>query len=283
MELNNKESNIFIPGPTPEKEALKRTTTLCFGAHQDDIEIMAYSHIARCFGKEDEWFTGVVVTDGAGSPRTGIYENLSDDEMKNTRAKEQEKAALIGRYSAQFLLSYPSSAVKNPDNKKVSEDIKRIIEECKPETVLTHNPADKHDTHVAVALRTIEAVRMLNPSERPEKIYAMEVWRGLDWLCDKDKTVFDTSDYPNLAAALLGVFDSQITGGKRYDLAALGRRAANATFFESHFVDDTDSMAYSLDITKLCEDESMSCEKFISDHIENFKSEVVSKIRRFGK
>lgn len=282
MQLNNKEAKIFIPDKTPEKEALNKTTNLCFGAHQDDIEIMAYGHIARCFEKSDEWFAGVVVTDGSGSPRAGIYENFSDDEMKKIREKEQEKAAFIGRYSAQFLLSYPSSEVKDPKNEKVSEEIKRIIKECKPKTVLTHNLADKHDTHVAVAVKTIEAIRMLDPGDRPEKVYAMEVWRGLDWLCDKDKTVFDTSKYPNIAAALLGVFDSQITGGKRYDLATIGRREANATFFESHFVDETDSMAYSLDITNLCRDDSMSCEEFIGEYIENFKSEVITRIRRFG-
>jgi len=38
----------------------------------------------------------------------------------------------------------------------------------------------------------------------------------------------------NLQFALLGVFESQIAGGKRYDLALMGRRRANATYFESH-------------------------------------------------
>ena len=35
-------------------------------------------------------------------------------------------------------------------------------------------------------------------------------------------------------AALIGVFDSQIAGGKRHDLAVLGRRRANATYNASH-------------------------------------------------
>ena len=47
----------------------------------------------------------------------------------------------------------------------------------------------------------------------------------------------DVSGRDNLAAAMNGVFDSQIAGGKRYDLATIGRRAANATFFESHATD----------------------------------------------
>ena len=30
---------------------------------------MAYHGVAECFGRKDKWFTGVVVTNGAGSPR----------------------------------------------------------------------------------------------------------------------------------------------------------------------------------------------------------------------
>jgi hypothetical protein len=61
-------------------------------------------------------------------------------------------------------------------------------------------------------------------------VLGCEVWRNLDWLLDEDKQGLPVDDRPNLAAALSGVFDSQISGGKRYDLAVQGRRLANATF-----------------------------------------------------
>ncbi len=41
-------------------------------------------------------------------------------------------------------------------------------------------------------------------------------------LPDEDKVAFDLSAQENLQMALLGVFDSQISGGKRYDLATMG-------------------------------------------------------------
>ena len=63
----------FISDGTEETQALARTTHLCIAAHEDDIEFMAYAPIAECFGKKDKWFCGVVVTDGAGSPRSGLY------------------------------------------------------------------------------------------------------------------------------------------------------------------------------------------------------------------
>ena len=112
-------------------------------------------------------------------------------------------------------------------------------------------------------------------------MYSLEVWRGLDWLNDEDKTVFDTSKHPNLAAALLGVFDSQIAGGKRYDLAALSRRCANATFFASHAVDSSDSLSFGLDITELINDESIRMNDFIGKYIDHFKNEVTERVGRF--
>jgi len=288
MRLINSSAELYIPDGEETKRALERTTILCIAAHQDDIEIMAYSHIAKCFGSSNEWFTGVVITDGGGSPRSGIYKNYSDDEMKKIRITEQKQASDIGKYSAQFQLGYPSSEVKNKNTNNVVDEIINIIEECSPEVILTHNLFDKHDTHVAVALRVIEALRVLkakNKSEIPEiscKVYAMEVWRGLDWISDASKEAFDTSAHPNIAAALLGVFDSQIAGGKRYDLASMGRRAANATFFASHSVDNSDSVSYGIDITELINNPEIKYEDFVNKHISNFQTEVVDKIRRFS-
>ena len=274
------EAQIFIPDGAEERVALQRTTDLCFAAHQDDIEIMAYSPIAKCFNKESDWFTGVVVTDGAGSPRSGLYASFTDEDMKEIRVIEQKTAATIGGYSAMAQLGYPSSAVKDKQNKEVIAEIAELIKTCRPETIYTHNLADKHDTHVAVAVKVIAAVRSLPAEFRPKKVYSLEVWRGLDWVCDEQKAVFDTSKHPNLAAALLGVFDSQIEGGKRYDLAAIGRRCANATFFASHAVDTSDSVSYGMDITDLV-NSGEDLAAFISKYIEDFASEVTGRINHF--
>lgn len=282
MKFNKTQALVFVPDSVDENVAFTRTTDLCIAAHQDDIEIMAYSPTVKCFGKSDKWFTGVIVTDGAGSPRSGVYEKYSDEDMKQIRIEEQKTAATIGKYSAQLLLAYSSKEVKDANNQVLINELAAIIKKASPEIVYTHNLADKHDTHVSVVLRTIAAIRMLPVDKRPKKVYSLEVWRGLDWLCDEDKTVFDTSKHPNLAAALLGVFDSQIAGGKRYDNAALGRRIANATFFASHNTDDVESASYGLDITELVNDETKKPQDFILQYIDNFKNEISERIERFS-
>ena len=84
-------AEIFIPDGLPVELALSRTTHMAISAHQDDIEIMAAGPILDCFQQKDLWFTGVVVTDGRGSPRDNLYKEYTDEEMHIVRFKEQKK------------------------------------------------------------------------------------------------------------------------------------------------------------------------------------------------
>ncbi len=251
MNLSRATSEIFVPSNIPFADALARTTHLCIAAHQDDIEIMAAQPILECLHEADKWFTGVVMTDGRGSPRNGIYAKTTDDEMRLIRLAEQRKAALLGNYSAMIFLDYPSSEVKNANNNAPVEDLLQIIQSSNPTFVYTHNLADKHETHVAVAIRTIKTLRMLDKRKRPKRVIACEVWRSLDWVNDEDKVLMDLSDHLDQQLALLAVFDSQIAGGKRLDLAAMSRRQANATFFYSHDVDVMSGASFGMDLTPL--------------------------------
>ena len=274
----SKNETIFIPDGVTA--AFPRTTHLCVSAHQDDIEFMAYHAIAECFQREDAWFSACVTTDGAGSPRSGIYAKYTNDDMKNIRIKEQNKAAVVGEYAAQIQLGYASSEVKDATNGDVVASLAAVISACQPEVVLTHNLADKHDTHVSVALRVIAAIRSLPAASRPKLLYGMEVWRGLDWMPDSEKVIFDASAHPNLAAALMGVYDSQISGGKRYDAAVIGRRMANATFFESHGTDTMTEAIYAMDMTPLIES-STAPEVFIAERIDSMKTEILNRVAKF--
>ena len=282
MNFHLNSAEIFIPDGQSIESALARTTHLCFSAHQDDIEIMAANPIVECFQQKDKWFTGVVVTDGRGSPRNGLYEQYGDDEMRLVRFKEQRKAAYVGEFAAQVMLDFPSKVVKDASRNEPVDDILEIIRATRPKIVYTHNLADKHDTHVAVALRVIEALRKLEPAERPEKIVGCEVWRALDWMLDSDKLMMDLSDHENLQFALLGVFDSQIAGGKRYDLASMGRRRANATYFESHGVDNTTGLSYGMDMTPLMNDADLDPAEFVGGFMQRFANEVHERVGRMS-
>ena len=282
MKFNLSTAEVFVPDGVPVDQALARTTHLAISAHQDDIEIMAAAPILECFQRDELWFTGVVVTDGRGSPRDDLYKDYSDEAMHTVRYKEQRKAAIIGEYAAQVMLDYPSKVVKDGSNQYPVMDIAALLKASHPEVVYTHNLADKHDTHVAVALRAIMAIRSLPEAERPKKLYGCEVWRDLDWLVDNDKVPFDLSAHENLQMALLGVFDSQICGGKRYDLASMGRRKANATYFESHGVDVTQGLSYGMDLTPLVVNPSKDVFAFMQEYLQRFSQEVEARLKRAG-
>jgi LmbE family N-acetylglucosaminyl deacetylase len=280
MKFKHDTAEIYIPDGIPEDEALTRTTHLCFAAHQDDIEIMAAGPILECFQRDDQWFTGVVVTDGRGSPRNGLYEKYTDEEMRRVRFIEQRKAAYVGEYSAQVMLDYASKVVKDGGNRSPVEDMVVLLKATRPQVIFTHNLADKHETHVAVAVRVITALRALPEDDRPQKVYGCEVWRDLDWMLDEDKITFDLSEKENLQAALLGVFDSQISGGKRYDLASLARRRANATYFASHDVDDATGRSYAMNLTPLVTNPDLDIQEYMQSYIDRFAVEVKKTLTR---
>ena len=282
MKFHFDSAEIFVPDGLSSETALARTTHMAISAHQDDIEIMAAAPIMECFQQTDRWFMGVVMTDGRGSPRDGIYAHFTDEEMHMVRFKEQRKAAIIGEYAAQVLLDYPSKMVKDGQNQQPVEDLVALFRATRPKYVYTHNLADKHDTHVGVALKVIAALRRLPETERPEKLYGCEVWRDLDWMVDSDKVAFNLTEHENLQAALLGVYDSQIAGGKRYDLASLGRRRAHATYFESHGVDLTAGLIYAMDLTPLIVQTDLEIAVFVQEVIQRFALDVADRLTRVG-
>lgn len=284
MKLNLPTAQVFVPDGKPVTDALKRITHLGVGAHQDDLEFMAFHGILECFGNDQKWFGGVTCTNGSGSSRTGAYAKYTDVEMMAVRRAEQNNAAVVGQFGVMIQLDYPSSAVKSSTDPSLKNDLKAILAATNPEVVYTHNPADKHDTHIGVVIAALQAMRELPRDQRPKRVIGCEVWRNLDWLTDSEKVLMDVSGHDNLAAALNGIFDSQIAGGKRYDLATLGRRAANATFFESHATDKSNQVIFGLDLTPLVVDENADIIGYVCGCIERFSADVKSKLgKRLGK
>ncbi|HEY7512879.1 MAG TPA: PIG-L family deacetylase, partial [Vicinamibacteria bacterium] len=179
MKLSRPEAEVFVPDGTPLETGLGRTTHLGVVAHPDDLEILAWPAIRDCFEHGDLWFSGVVVTDGAGSSRTGPYAAFTDEKMRTVRRLEQRKAAMVGEYAAVILLDHASDGVKSPPRREVLDDLSAVLRACRPSVVYTHNLADRHDTHVATALATVEACRALSPDDRPSRLLGGEVWRDL--------------------------------------------------------------------------------------------------------
>lgn len=281
MKFHNADASVFVPDGLAAEDAFRRVTHLGIGAHQDDLEIMAFHGIQKCFTSRDLWFGAVVATDGAGSPRAGEYAAFSDAEMAALRRREQEKAAVLGNYGALVQLNYTSAAVKDVGTGRLKDDLVKVLKAVRPEVVYTHNPADKHDTHVAVAYTALAALRELGPDERPATVYGCEVWRGLDWMDDEDKVPLEVGRREALATGLIGVYDSQVEGGKRYDLATPGRKRANAVYFQSHATDEAESLWFAMDLTPLVLEPDRDVGRYVLDHIDRFRASVEGKLKKY--
>lgn len=271
--------DLFIPDQISPPEAKARTSHLGIGAHQDDLEFMAFHGIATCYGQVGAWFSGITCTDGRGSARSGAFADKTDAEMQMIRANEQRRAAKIGQYSYVEQLGFTSAAIKDPATRgKLVDQLEQNLICTQPEVLYTHNPADKHTSHVAVFHAVIEALLRIPPYSRPKRVYGCEVWRDLDWLEPEDKIALDVSAYPELAEKLHACFASQIAGGKDYGKAVIGRRRANATFYDSHSVDTLDQLWFAMDLTPLIEEDAPTVKAFVEAKMDRFRSSVTDQL-----
>jgi LmbE family N-acetylglucosaminyl deacetylase len=272
----------FYPQNASELEKnLEKVTHLGIGAHQDDLEIMSFHGINECYARDDRWFGGIICTNGSGTFDKDRGDEGSDSNRIKLREKEQECAARIGHYGFVAQMGYSSEELKRNETESFINDLFQLLSMINPRVIYTHNPADKHITHVAVLVNVIKVIRELPEENQPGIIYGCEAWRDLDWLSDLDKVILDVTDRNNLALPLLEVFNSQIKGGKRYDLATIGRRLSNATFFNPHEKDRNEQIWYAMDLTPLIRDYKIDIIDYVSEYIEGFKQEIFNNLKRF--
>lgn len=277
MNLSQPSSIIFVPDRTAPDQALGRTTHLGVGAHPDDLEFFGWHPILQCFEEPDLWYTGVVASDGRSSPRAAQYARYTDEQMVEVRLKEQQHAAVTGEYSAVIHLMHAETGeVMGGAPRPLVDDLKQVLAATQPRHIVTHNLGDSHPHHLVVAVSLVTALRELN--YQPETFCGGEIWRGLDWLTTADKLVFDVSKHQNLSNALMGVFDSQITGGKRYDLATAGRKRANATYYDPMSTDTATCLEFCMDLMPLLADHGLSPSQYVGGLVSRFQQEITHRI-----
>lgn len=268
--MDLKQGIIYLP--KTRKIGPVKYLTIC--AHQDDNEIMAIDGIMKGYRSRRYSFACVVTADGGGSARTGKFANYTDEMMKAARLEEQKAAAEIGRYHSLYMLNYSSKDIKDPNNEDLVNDYIEIIKELRPQVIYTHSVLDKHPTHIGVAIKVINALRMLGEEYQPKVLYGCEVWRDLDWVSDNKKVAFDVSSNLRLQKQLLNVFESQIEGGKSYTNATIGRRYNNATYAQSHSVDNAKLVAYAIKMNKLLKDPELPIKKFALSFVDDLYTEI---------
>jgi LmbE family N-acetylglucosaminyl deacetylase len=256
LNLSRPAAEVFVPDGTPWEAACARVTHLVVAAHADDVEIMAWHALLNA-----KALAAVIVTNGRDS---------------HIRLLEQKRAACLGGYAAVIWLDHASKDVRQPSYRALACDLDAILSAVRPRWVYTHNPADRHDTHVAVAVHTVQALRA-NPAS-VQRVLGCEVWGALDWLQAEDKAALDVSTLEERVMPLIGTFDSQIAGGKRYDLAAAGRKRANATFHDPYAADSAAALEYAMDLTPLVRNPTLDIARWTLEFVERFARDVEARL-----
>lgn len=265
-----------VPDGSPLSEALARTTDLGVVAHPDDLELAMPGPILACAADPDRWFTGIVCTDGAGAPQPTSPPGVTPPDLVARRAAEQRSAAELGGYSAVFLLGRSSQQARGPGRAQLAATLEFLLRAAGAARVLTHNPLDRHPTHVAVATSVIDAARALPQDRRPEQLLGCEAWRDLDWLGADERVELPVTNAEDAALELARCFASQLEA-KRYDLAAQGRRRANATFAHLDAADAHTEVSLAVDLTGAL-DESADPAAFVLGLVDRFRSEAAAAL-----
>jgi LmbE family N-acetylglucosaminyl deacetylase len=275
MRLQSPHADLFIPSGDSLEAAQSRTKVLGVAAHPDDLELMALPAILAGHADPAQGFAGLVVCDGA-MPGAGPDEGVA------LRRMEQRAAATVGRYSVMVQLGQASQAVQTGQAQGLAEDLVEVLKKLRPRTLYSHNPADRHPSHLAVLLALRQALKRLDPSERPQRWLGCEVWGGLDWQAFGDQVALPLEGDQALAQRLLEAHGSQLNRGKAYVSAASGRRKANATFIASHSPDAAEEVVLAMDLSPLLSEDQLSLQAFLALRVDRFRDEAVARLDALG-
>ena len=284
MTFGKNEAECYVPDGASPDAAMGRATILAIGAHPDDLVVMALPGILEALHRGGRQFFGIVATHGGSDPRTGSYAGLTYDEIREIRREEQCQAADIGGYSGIVQLMYDSREVKDLADTRLERDLQAILDAVRPDRVFLHNPCDRHDTHVAVCLRSIRALRAVTASTgwMPEAVLGCEVWRSLDWVVHHDRVHVRLHDEGMLSDHLIHAYKSQYAQNTQYEMALRGRRIVNATHQEALSQGEAHQVEFAMDLLPLVRDPSLDVETFVRHILHHFEHDVMSRVTHFS-
>ena len=161
---------------------------LFIGAHPDDIEFSCGGTILRLL-KEGHEVCLLVMTSGSNSLKG----------KKQQRRVEQEMAFAYSGAQEMILLDYEDGAVSvTADSVR---QISRILEDMKPDFVITHYPDDSHQDHRNVAAIVKSATR---------RKYSLLYYNSYSSVNFKASLFVDITNYVKGKEELLRAFESQI-------------------------------------------------------------------------
>lgn len=229
--------------------------------HPDDDAIGVGGSLRRHRSVGENVFA-IYVTDGAGTPTGG---GRTREEIVQTRQDEAMRG--LGEIDAQagIFLNYQSKEVKSDRVPDVVQDLAAVFDLLRPRVIYVTAPYERHSTHIACTLRTVEAIRAVNNFAPELKGYA--VWGYL--YGDENLEYVDISAHVEAKRRAIRCHESEVAG-HAYDEGIIGLHRYVAVFQETHGLQE---MAYAellLDMSRLVREPELSVGDFAREQVMSF-------------
>jgi len=110
------------------------------------------------------------------------------------------------------MLGYRDKTLEFEDKKKVAAHLKQILEEIKPSLVITHYPEHAvHPDHNALGAAAVEAVRLMEPENRPV-VWAQAISNTYREVLGEPDISIDITEYFEKKMEAIFCHDSQASG-----------------------------------------------------------------------
>jgi len=180
-----------------------------FGAHPDDLEILAGGTIARCAAEGHNVWMAIATNGNVGSP------DLDRDEIAAIRAREAEEAAAV--LGAKGVIHIGVDDEFLFDDKPTRLKFVDAVRHAQADIIFTHNPNDYHPDHIACSklasdARILSAVRLIETDhphlKAPPELFHMDSIVGMGFV---PQLFVDITETYEIKMASIRRHDSQIS------------------------------------------------------------------------
>ncbi|MBO1001566.1 bacillithiol biosynthesis deacetylase BshB2 [Pseudogracilibacillus auburnensis] len=160
--------------------------------HPDDESFGAAGSIYQ-FRKQGIPVTYLCGTLGEMGRNMGTPPFANRETLPKIREKELQEACEFLDIDYR-LLGYRDKTIEFENKEKVATHVKTILEEIKPTLVITHYPEHGvHPDHNALGEATIEAVRLMDPDDRPT-IWASAITKDFEKVLGEPDVIIPVKD-----------------------------------------------------------------------------------------
>ncbi len=253
---------------TLEEYQNRRGNVLAISPHPDDDALGAGGTMALAAGEGRGVFS-VYVTDGSGSPRKEPA--ISNEEMAACRETEALRSLRALGAAGGFFLRRDSRQTTGTEGRIITDEIKEIVGFLKPVEIYLPAPYERHKTHQACLLLTIDALR--GAVKWPVKVLGYGLW-GCFW-GEKRRVARDISAVIRKKVEAVLAHASQIDY-KDYHQGILGKNNCEAVFQSSHEVQKASFIETFCDLSELLDRKDLSLRDWARMDFEDFLNAYLS-------